>query len=63
MSSSSEGSQGSRTAQGSGGRQVTDQEKEELTDVLTRAGLLHLKDRFLREKVFVLGSALRHSTI
>lgn len=57
MSSSSKGS---HTAQGSGGRQGTNEEKEELTDVLTRAGLLHLKDRFLREE---LGSALRHSTI
>lgn len=43
----------SRDSQESGSRQITDQEKQELTDVLTRAGLLHLKDTFLREKVFV----------
>ena len=33
------------------GRQLTDREKQALLEVLTRAGLPHLKDAFLREKV------------
>ena len=45
--SSSESRQG-ETRQG---RQLTDREKQALLEVLTRAGLPHLKDAFLREKV------------
>ena len=45
--SSSESRQG-ETRQG---RQLTDREKQALSEVLTRAGLPHLKDAFLREKV------------
>ena len=37
-----------------GGRQLTDQEKEAISDILTRAGLSYLKDNFLREKVRIL---------
>ena len=33
------------------GRQLTDHEKQALLEVLTRTGLPHLKDAFLREKV------------
>ena len=33
------------------GRQLTDREKQALLEVLTRAGLPHLEDAFLREKV------------
>jgi len=38
-------------ADSSAARQVTEQEKQELTDVLTRAGLLHFRDNFIHEKV------------
>ena len=33
------------------GRQLTDREKQALLEVLTRVGLSHVKDDFLREKV------------
>jgi len=42
------------SSEASGGRQLTDQEKEALSDILTRACLSYLKDNFLREKVRIL---------
>ena len=35
-------------------RQVSEKEKQELTEVLTKAGLLHLRDDFIRENVWTL---------
>ena len=42
------------SSEATGGRQLTDQEKEGLSDILTRAGLSYLKYNFLRDKVRIL---------
>ena len=40
-------------------RKVTEKEKEELLDVLTRAGLRSILDNFIKEKVFNLASCFQ----
>ena len=46
-------SSASRQGEPRQGRQLADRENQVLLEVLTRAGLSHLKDAFLREKVRV----------